>query len=442
MRRILFAGSVVTVLASSLAAQAAPQVPAPTRAAQCRTEASNYQNAQYAAMRAAGKALTAESVKPITLEGRRMARECAATIPIETASAAELTALASLYLFTTDTAKAKDAVARVLGNPGMSETELADAMIAGEQLAIATFDPFAGINAEAERFAAEVDGMSDAMMTQKVRAHELLLGRYEYADNDVGLRDHARKLLALGQRGLRMNNLPMTQARAGVPSVSSAYAVMANAYSSLARGQADYLHADSALMVLDEAYRTLEKNFPDVHRYLDGQRDMYRLVGTRATPIDGKWWINAPDGSTLTPGDSRVTVIQFTAHWCKPCRNSYPGMLHMATRFAGQPVEQVLETYLYGYIGDKQNLTPEQEVAEDRVYYTHEHGLPFKIAINPQLARGDTVTQDAERRYMVGGIPEIVVVDRKGIIRATVIGWDAGNEQRLTAFIDKLLTEK
>jgi thiol-disulfide isomerase/thioredoxin len=234
----------------------------------------------------------------------------------------------------------------------------------------------------------------------------------------------------------------MTTARPGVPAASAAYPTMASAYSSLARSHGDFLHADSALMVLDEADRVFGTAFPDGHRWFDGQREMYKLVGTKATPIDGKWWVNANDGMSLTPGDAKVTMIEFTAHWCVPCRHSYPGLLAVSKHFAGKPVEQVMETLLFGYLGAKRPLTPEQEVAADRDYYASEHGLPFKIAINPQTSRGDTLSRDDERRYAVGGIPEIVVVDRKGIIRAIVVGWDNGNEKRLTALIEKILTEK
>ena len=66
----------------------------------------------------------------------------------------------------------------------------------------------------------------------------------------------------------------------------------------------------------------------------------------------------------------------------------------------------------------------------------------MKIAITRQRAESDTLTNDNDKRYAVGGIPEIVVVDKKGVIRATVVGWGNGNEKRLTAFIEKLLAEK
>ena len=436
------AGLIVGSFVHVAQAQVQSSMPPQTAAAQCRLDASSYQAKRLAELRAAGQTLTAVLVNPVTAEARRIARDCADKISADGASAAELSALASLYMYTADTAKAKTAVALVLAKPGMTDVDRADAILAAEQLALATFDPFAGINPDAEHFVRELDEMSDAVFAQKVRAHQSLLGRYEYADIDDGLRDHARKLLELGQRALRTNALGMTNARAGAPSVNGAYPVMVSAYRSLARAAGDFLHADSALMILDEAERVLGMAYPAVHGAFDSQRTMYRLVGTKATPVEGKWWINARDGSTLVPGNSKVTLIQFTAHWCVPCKNSYPGMLQMTKHFAGQPVESVMETYLYGFIGDKQNLTPEQEVAEDRDYYTKHHGLPFKIAINPPLARGDTLTKDAERRYAVSGIPEIVVVDKKGIIRATVVGWDMGNGQRLTALIEKILAEK
>jgi thiol-disulfide isomerase/thioredoxin len=441
-RRTIVIGSLIAGLAPAAYPQAATQPAPQTAAAQCQLDASAYQSKKFAEMRAAGQTLTAATVAPVSAEAKRIARECAGKIALESASPSELVAITSLYLFTNDTAKATAASTLALARPNMSELERAGALVAGEQMAIAAFDPFAGINPDAERFVREVDVLSDGALAQKVRAHQLLLGRYDYADIDDGVRDHARKLLALAERALATNALGMTQARAGVPAVNAAYPVMASAYSSIARGQGDFLHADSALLVLDAAYRVLEGAFPDAHRYLDGQREMYRLVGTRATPIDGKWWINAEDGSTLVPGAGKVTLIQFTAHWCVPCKKSYPGMLAMMTHFAGKPVESVMESYLYGYFGAKRPLTPEQEVAEDRDYYTKEHGLPFKIAINPLPARGDTLSKDTERRYAVGGIPQIVVVDRKGVIRAMVVGWDKGNAQRLTGLIDRLLAER
>jgi hypothetical protein len=444
---MIVAAALVAGLSSVTVAQVAT-VPTPTAAGQCRIDANMYQARQLADLRAAGTTLTSALLAPIIAESRRIARDCADKISLNGASVAELTTLASLYLFTTDTAKAKNAVALVFAKSGLTEAERADADIAAEQLAIATFDPFAGINPDAERYVRDLDGMSDAVIARKIEGQQRLLGRYEYADIDDGIRDHARKLLDLAERALRTNALPMVPARpavggrAATPAYNSAYQVMTSAYSSLARGAGDFLHADSALMILDAADKAVGATYPFAHESFERHRQMYRLVGTKATPIDGKWWVNDSNGATFMPGDKQVTLIQFTAHWCVPCKNSYPGMKRMTAHFAGKPVESIMVTNLYGYIGSKMKLLPAQEVAEDRDYYAVQHELPFKVAINPLLPRGDSLTRDNDRRYAVSGIPEIVVVDRKGIIRATVVGWDKGNEQRLSALIDRILTEK
>jgi hypothetical protein len=101
-----------------------------------------------------------------------------------------------------------------------------------------------------------------------------------------------------------------------------------------------------------------------------------------------------------------------------------------------------MATTLYGYIGSQRNLTPEQEVAADREYFAHEHEMPFPVAITPAGDAGQNPPYDNEARYAVGGIPQIMIIDRKGVIRSTVVGWDKGNEARFAAFIDKLLAER
>ena len=444
MNHIFRTGLVVLALAPAAMAQGTEQpIGTPVRksaALQCRTDASTYQNKEVADLRLMGKALTVEALQPIIEQSRKIARDCADRIRPDTIATAELGPLASVYIFSGDTAKAQSVVAMTLSRPGMTEAERADAYASAEGLSISTFDAFRGYNADAERFVRAIDSMSDAVLPVKIRAHQALLGRYEYADYDDGLRDQATKLLKLAQHALETHALGQTAARPGVPAVDVAYPIMVQAYSSLARAAGDFLHPDSALMILDEAERIVGPVYPPARAEFEAPRAMYRLVGTKATPITAKWWINGKDGAKATPASGKVTLIQFTAHWCVPCRHSYPGTLNIAKHFTGKPFEAVMETYLYGFIGGKQKLAPEQEVAEDRDYYIKQHGLPFRIAVNPQPA--DSTVKDNSSRYAVGGIPEIVVVDKKGTVRATIVGWDNGNEARLTKFIEQLLAEK
>ena len=71
------------------------------------------------------------------------------------------------------------------------------------------------------------------------------------------------------------------------------------------------------------------------------------------------------------------------------------------------------------------------------------HALPFPVAINPPAKQvpGAYAQPKPDTDYRVGGIPQIIIVDKKGIIRQIVTGWDQGNTARFSKFIDQLLKE-
>ena len=46
-----------------------------------------------------------------------------------------------------------------------------------------------------------------------------------------------------------------------------------------------------------------------------------------------------------------------------------------------------------------------------------------------------------ETNYKVGGIPQIMIVDKRGTIRLIMVGYDDKNEERLAALIGRLLAE-
>lgn len=440
VRRIVAIG---LAFASTAAAQAAAPPPPPTASALCRQEGQNEQGRLLNADRAAGRT---SDVTAIVNATKKITRDCAAGINVATASIRERVDLASLYVYTNDTSRAESLVADLLREKG-SESDRADARVAAIRLAIAKWDAFAGPNPDGERYAREIDAMSDAVIAQKIVAHSALLGRYDYADLDEPLRDQAVLLLALSRRALDLKALPMSPERpaqgqrASIPSVNSAYFAMSTAYGALARAAGDFLDADSAIRILNEGDRVVGSVYWPARENFESNRRMYRLVGTSATPIDGKWWVNAADGSVVKPGDGKVSIVQFTAHWCVPCKKSYEPMNRLMAKYKGRPVESIMATELYGYIGSRRNLTDDQEVAADREYFTVEHKLNSIVSINPSSFGPQRPTSN-EGRYEVGGIPEIVIIDRKGVIRATVVGWDKGNEARFAAFIDRLLSEK
>jgi thiol-disulfide isomerase/thioredoxin len=356
-----------------------------------------------------------------TAQSREMSRACAAAFTVDGIASNQLMDLITLYGQIGDTANVRRATERLLTASDLPPRARAQALVLGMQQEIATQSNYFGILEGAERYIAKIDALPDSLADIKLTAHQNMLGRYEYLDVADGLRHHALAVIALAKQ------------------LDKPFLAIGG-YSSLARSYADKLMPDSALAILEAAEQELGATAAD--RFKDF-RSRYALIGSPAQVISAEWWINTPDSTVVTPRPGRVTLIEFTAHWCGPCKNSYPGISGLAERFKGRAFDGVLVTSLYGYIGTKQGLTPAQEIAEDRIYFGTEHALPFPVAINPAVkpVAGVYAQPKPDTDYRVGGIPQIILVDKRGVIRQIVTGWDQGNTARFTAYIERLLAE-
>lgn len=354
-------------------------------------------------------------------ERRQKAQRCAAKFDVATIPATQLPDLVSLLNIANDTTGVRRTTDRLLSDPSLPLRTRAQALLLGMNQEIARDDHFA-ILPGAEQFVAKIDQLPDSLNNVKLTAHRTMLGRYEYLDVADGLFTHATALIALAR------------ARHDVPA-------MTMGYTSLARSYADRLHPDSALRILDSGEQEIGASA--ISEFKDF-RTRYHLIGTTAPKVVAKWWINTAEPSVVTPMEGNVTLIEFTAHWCGPCKNSYPGLRALAERFRGKAFTGVMVTQLYGYLGAQTNLTPAQEIEADKAYFGSEHTLPFPVAINPQIAQtgGAFVQPKPDTDYRVGGIPQIMLIDKHGVIRQIVTGWDQGNTARFAKLIEQLLAER
>jgi hypothetical protein len=396
--------------------------------AECIKAANDWRNAQ---MRPLSQALSSKQIDTdaymagytnLSKETQRIARECGDRFSLERAASADLPGMIQLYAFVGDTVRSVRAIEKALAAKDLSQRMQGQVLSMAMTQEVTRASSVFGILEGAERYVRLIDALPDSLADIRLTAHQSMLGRYEYLDVADGLLHHSQAVLANAR-------------------VMGKKDYMANAYLSLARSFADRLMPDSALHILDNAEKELAGTARVAETFKDF-RARYALIGTPAARITGDWFINSNGTLEGTqPGNGKVTFIEFTAHWCGPCKNSYPGVGQLTKRFEGKPFQGVMVTSLYGYVGDKKNLDAEQEVAADRIYFA-EHHVPFGVAINKPVkdAAGRTSGMPAvDGAYRVGGIPQIMIVDQKGIIRQIVTGWDHGNTERMGKYIDGLL---
>ena len=381
----------------------------------------------------APRPLTAQIFQQIDAEKTAMAKECAATFDLKTLPESELPSLIRLYGEARQPDAVRSAVEHGLATrKGPARAELLPIAIS---TTLRSEPKSAERNARLEQLVDELDALPEATFEQKLAAHNSLNGYYRADDIDVGILKHS--------------NWIMNSARTMTPEQKKRHGhQISSAYQNAAQALAGQGKNDEALELLRRA-RSEFADVPNMTSDIDSEIERYTLVGTAAAPIKAPVWLNAPAGMTEMPMTGYVTLLEFTAHWCGPCRESYPGINRLRARYEPSGFRVVLATRLYGYFASEQDLDAAAEVVRDREYFT-KHEMSVPVAIGPKNApavRNADGTMTYQRdpndaSYKVGGIPQIHLIDKKGRIRLIMIGYDDANEPKLGEMIEKLLAEK
>jgi thiol-disulfide isomerase/thioredoxin len=374
---------------------------------------------------------TAEGVRQILDERAAGAKACAATFDVAAVAEADLVALIDLAAEAGQPELADAAVRRALASTTLGDDARAWVLVQAIRTGLRT-PKSAARNARLEGFVSELDRMSDAVLVQKLGAHQSMNAYYRGDDIDDGIIRHSSWIIE--------------RAGAFTPAQRTQYgASVLTAYVNLAETWAGHGRTDAALALLERA-KIDWAEVPRVAERLDPTLDRYRLVGTPAPAIVGSRWLNVPDGTRRLEMTGAVTLLEFTAHWCGPCKESYPGVKRLLAKFGPRGFRVVFATELYGYFGTERNLPPDAELERDRDYFRAE-GLDVPIAVDERPApdpgggRPVYVPSANDAAYRVGAIPQIHLIDRKGVIRLIMVGYDEANEPRLAALIEQLLKE-
>jgi len=389
---------------------------------QCLAGIRDYVFPLYKAAQDAKRPMSPDSVEALA---RYYTVRCAAKVAKGT-SDAELGALVQLYAMGGQQAEADSATER---NIAKAATPQARAIALGQ--AALSHAEWPAVEA---RYTAALDSLPrDVALPMQFNVHAQLLARYRHEDNDAELARHARALLDI---------VPLVPEGAhGNEELNAALVV---AYKNLAEALGDDGHADSSVALLQRARKDLPW-ITDIEKRLAEPTLRYSLVGKPAPAIDGKLWLNSPAGTTSAPIAGKVGVVQFTATWCPPCKRSYPELRALVASYAGKPVQVALHTTLYG-VFEGRDVNDAEELRATTAYYADVQKLDVPIGFQVDKLKHDSagkaVFENAvDDRYGVTDIPTTVVIDRAGVVRLILTGWDAGNPKRISAMVDKVLAE-
>jgi thiol-disulfide isomerase/thioredoxin len=433
MRQLFYSTIVFTLLLTLGKAQTPPQAEPPT-IAECLKSVQEYSDRQEDAARKTGRK---PDYRAYQAQAKELAKHYAVRFKVQEVNEADLPTLAQLYLEADEPVLARQAITRRLKSANMSEGARADAL-ATAVVILTKGSPGVEDIRRAEEFTAGLDRLSDAVLKQKLAAHKRLAGYYGSDDiEEEKFLEHNITILKLvGQLPLEERDKYARQNLSVYDRLVTAYAnrgLIEKALETARQGRAESLRQGRVAA--------------DGTTPFDHSIARYSLLGQPGAPLEGAYWINAAPGTKQLDLRGRVTLIQFTAHWCVPCRKSYPGMLKLHQQFNRRGLDVIMSTQLYGYFAKRQDLKPEEEIAANREYYLGHHKLPFKIAVDPHLDLSDTTAAEAARRgtnhgrYFVGGIPQIVLLDKQGFVRLILTGWSPDNERRTTRLIEQLLKE-
>ena len=421
--------TLVIVLALIASAQTPAPADQPASASGCLTATRAFQQAR---MKEAGTPLTRDKYDVILVDTKAFAKACIAKLPLDTLPAAEQLPLANLYSESGQPELAMTTLQKALESNRANADEQAKLLVGMIRLVMR--QPVSeSRNAAAEKLVDQVEALPATFVRERIDAHGALDSYYRADDIDAGIIKHSTRLIEL--------NKGLTPEQRVAPIAN----VLIAAYENLAEALAGQEQNDKALDVLRRAPVELA-GVPGVAERLKPTVERYQLVGTPGAAIEAPTWLNAPAGTTKIDMKGSVTWVQFTAHWCGPCRESYPAVGRMLQKFGSKGFRVVMATQFYGYFESRRNLAPADELAAITEYFP-KHGITVPIAVaddlRPVMENGKPVRKvnvnDAS--YKVSGIPQIQLVDRKGNIRLIMIGFDEANEARLAAMIGRLLAE-
>lgn len=140
------------------------------------------------------------------------------------------------------------------------------------------------------------------------------------------------------------------------------------------------------------------------------------------------------DYKSLAAWRGQVVVVDFFAHWCGPCIRSFPELRGFQKDYGAQGLKVVGVTSYYGYFGTEKGVSKEAEQKSVTGKFIPEKQIAWPVVFDAK--------QTTQSAFGVEAIPHLVIIDRKGRIRHTEVGYSPAHEADLRKIIETCLSEK
>jgi peroxiredoxin len=138
------------------------------------------------------------------------------------------------------------------------------------------------------------------------------------------------------------------------------------------------------------------------------------------------------DFTGLASLKGKVVIVDTFAHWCGPCKASFPAMRKMYDDLKDKGLEVVGVTNYYGYFGKERGLDQATEYAKMADFRT-KFNMDWPIIFGPK---------SNFESYGISGIPTTFVIDREGKVKTIHVGYDEASFATFRAEVEKLVNEK
>lgn len=170
-----------------------------------------------------------------------------------------------------------------------------------------------------------------------------------------------------------------------------------------------------------------------VVKFVDNVISQVRVIGTVAPPLEGVEYLGMPKLS-LTGLKGKVILLDFFAHWCKPCIAEFPKLNALQEKYGRQGLQIIGVTTFYGFVGNQKDVSSVDELATLRSLHKR-YDVRFGFLITPSAK--DANYGAAAIPYAVTVLPTKALIDRNGKVRLL----RSGNESDVERIIQVLLAE-